>query len=62
MIIKMNLTYVVAGLTIVWAIGGLALGHLDGNTAIGLILGALSVFGLRTSVAPTTGRVGGVHW
>ena len=43
-------TYVVGVATIAYAIGGAIIGKVDWNVAIPLVLGALSVFGLRVGI------------
>ncbi len=40
-------TYIVGIATIAYAIGGAIIGKVDWNVAIPLVLGALSVFGIR---------------
>ena len=40
-------TYIAAGATIAYALGGAIIGKVDWNIAIPLILGSLQVFGLR---------------
>ena len=44
-------TYIIAGATILYALGGLIIGKVDFTIAIPLILGALGVGGLRQGIA-----------
>jgi hypothetical protein len=43
-------TYIVAGLTIIWAWGGVALGLHDVSTAMNLTLAAAAAFGFRSAL------------
>ncbi len=43
-------TYIIAGATILYALGGLIIGRVDFELAIPLILGALGVGGLRQGI------------
>ncbi len=43
-------TYVVAALGIIYAVAGFLTGHVDGNSAIEVILAALGAAGLRSGI------------
>lgn len=49
-LLKGKLTYLVAAATVVWAIAGLVLGTLDGQTATTLVLAGLGTFGIRRAI------------
>ena len=55
----MNLTYIVSGVGIVWAIVGMAFGWIDGATGSGVILASLAAFGARKSQVTTVQGIGG---
>jgi len=44
-------TYIVAVLTIIYAVTGAAIGKIDWNTAVGIILAALGMSGLRHGIS-----------
>jgi len=48
--LKGYLTYIVAGVTALWAVVGFFLGLLEPEVTGTLLLGALSVFGLRRAL------------
>lgn len=43
-------TYIVVVITIVYALSGVALGHIDPQAAIQLVLGSLGVAGIRDAI------------
>ncbi len=49
-VIDGNKTYLVAGLTVVWAVVGLYLGKVDFVTFINYLLAAGAVFGFRSAL------------
>lgn len=49
-VLKGNLTYIVAGVTALWAIVGLILGQLDATQVSALLLAALGTFGVRRAI------------
>lgn len=48
--LKGKLTYLVAGVTALWAIVGYFLGNLDASTTGAMILTALGTFGVRRAI------------
>lgn len=48
--LKGKLTYLVAGISFLWAITGFLLGYLDGPNAGAIILASLGVFGIRRAL------------
>ena len=50
MVLEGKKTFIVAGATIAYALGGAIIGKVDWNVAIPLILGSLQVFGLRLGI------------
>lgn len=49
--LKGKVSYIVAGVTILWAIVGFFLGNLDMNQASAMVLAGLGVFGIRRAIA-----------
>lgn len=49
-ILKGKLTYIVAGITAVWAITGFFIGQLDAEAAGTMVLAALGTFGIRRAL------------
>lgn len=49
-LLKGKLTYIVSTITIVWAVTGFFLGTLEPEVAGTLVLGGLSVFGIRRAL------------
>ena len=50
-ILKGKLTYLIAGITLLWAVVGFLLNTLDGQTASEMVLASLAVFGIRRAIA-----------
>ncbi len=50
-ILQGKLTYIVAGVTVVWAIIGFFLGQLDAQTAGTMVLAGLGTFGVRRAIS-----------
>lgn len=48
--LKGKLTYIVAGLNLLWAIYGYFQGFIDGTTATTMILASVAVFGIRRAL------------
>ena len=49
-LLKGKLTYLVAAVTVLWAIVGFFLGTLDGQTVATLVLAGLGTFGIRRAI------------
>ena len=49
-IAKGYLTYTLAGLAVLGGLAGWYMGTIDQNTALGMIWGGLSVFGIRRAI------------
>ena len=49
--LKGKLTYVIAGVTALWAIVGFFLGNLDATQAGTMILASLGTFGIRRAIS-----------
>ena len=45
-----KLTYLVAAITVLWAVVGFFLGQLDGQTTATMILAGLGTFGVRRAI------------
>lgn len=56
---KFNLTYVVAGLEVIFSIVGMGFGWITGAEGSTLILAGIAVFGARAATTTTQTQVGG---
>lgn len=48
--LKGNKTYIVAGISIVWAIAGAVLGYMEPSESMNIVLAALAAAGLRNAI------------
>jgi hypothetical protein len=60
---KFNLTYIVAGVEVIFSVVGMAFGWITGAEGSALILAGIAVFGARAATVPVAnqiGKVGGI--
>ena len=57
---QFNLTYVLAGAEVIFAIVGMSFGWISGAAGSALILAGIAVFGARQATSTTANQVGNV--